>query len=207
MCHQITPLLMEELYGALSGLRSDGHARVGTGSVAPDAYPGSVVPLFTVDATGELEAQALRWGFEGPASIGGRLVFNTRLDTALKHLQRRSGMWERPLAEGRCLVPVRAFYESWTRRPPSKGAQVRFKLPGHSTFLLAGVKENNRFSIVTTEPNEEVGLYHTRMPLVLARGESSIWLGPDFMDLADRSHVRLTSEVEERPGAQTSLFG
>ena len=205
MCHRITPLLMEELYGALSGLKADGHARVGS-STAPDAYPGSTVPLFTVDGNGELQAQALHWGFEGPASVGGRLVFNTRLDTALKHLQRRSGMWARPLAQGRCLVPVRAFYESWTIQPRSKGAQVRFRLNGHATFLLAGVKEDNRFSIVTTEPNEAVGFYHTRMPLVLDRGESSIWLGPDFMELADRSLLHLPSEITERPGAQTSLF-
>ena len=70
-------------------------------------------------------------------------------------------------------------------------AQVRFNYPGHQVYLLAGIWQNDRCSVITTEPNASVAPLHSRMPLVLAPGESSIWLGPDFSSLADRSRIVL----------------
>jgi putative SOS response-associated peptidase YedK len=80
--------------------------------------------------------------------------------------------------------------------------QVRFALPHHRYLLLAGIRTGDRCSIVTTEPNAVVGAYHTRMPLVLAPGESAIWLGPDFARLADRTQVGLVAQVEDAPPAR-----
>lgn len=107
------------------------------------------------------------------------------------------------IARGRCLVPVRAFYESSatetvaserTGKPVRR--QYRFRLPGAGVFLIAGIQQDGRFSIVTTEPNSSVAPVHDRMPLVLGPGESSIWLGPGFASLADRSGIRLDAEPE-----------
>lgn len=131
-----------------------------------------------------------------------RLVFNTRLDTALYQLRNGRGMWAQPIAEGRCLVPVRAFYESWTRPgspDPTGKSAVRFSMSGHGIFLLAAVANENEVSIVTTEPNSDVSRVHSRMPLVLGPGESSIWLGPDFAQLADRSSIHLAAELVAPP--------
>ena len=114
-------------------------------------------------------------------------------------------MWAKAIAEGRCLVPVRAFYESHatekvisekTGKP--RRMEHRFTLPGHKVFLLAAVAENGRFSIITTEPNRSVVPIHNRMSLVLGPGESAIWLGPDFASLADRSRITLNAEAETR---------
>ena len=99
--------------------------------------------------------------------------------------------------EGRCLVPVRGFYESWTKRPDRRGTDIRFTMPGRSVFLLAGVCDGERFSVVTTKPNADVGAYHTRMPLVLGAGESGTWLGDGFGSLANRSHIRLDAMPED----------
>ena len=105
------------------------------------------------------------------------------------------------IAESRCLVPVRAFYESSstekvvsekTGRPVL--CQYRFRLPGARAFPLAVVQQDGRFSIVTTEPNASVAPIHDRIPLVLGLGESSVWLGPTFESLVSRSGVRLDSE-------------
>jgi putative SOS response-associated peptidase YedK len=100
---------------------------------------------------------------------------------------------------GRCLVPVRAFFEtsrSTRFRDPVTGreraSQFRFAMPGHSVFLIAGIAQEGRFSLMTTEPNATVGAVHTRMPLVLAPGESSVWLAGDFDRLANRGGVPLT---------------
>ena len=63
-------------------------------------------------------------------------------------------------------------------------------------FLLAGVTDGGRLSIVTTEPNAAVAPVHNRMPLVLGPGESDVWLFGDFASLADRRGVALSSEPE-----------
>ena len=109
-------------------------------------------------------------------------------------------MWAKAIAQGRCLVPVRAFYEGhMTEKTESErtGRPVRqlymFRLPGARAFLLAAVREGDRFSIVTTKPNASVAPVHDRMPLVLGPGESGVWLGPDFATLADRNQITLLS--------------
>lgn len=110
-------------------------------------------------------------------------------------------MWARAIAEGRCLVPVRAFYEGhMTERVESErtGRPVRrqylFRLPGARAFLLAAVRGGDRFSIVTTRPNASVAPIHDRMSLALGLGESGVWLGPEFARLADRGRMVLSTE-------------
>ena len=207
MCHRITPLLREDLQAALDELHRSGHARIPhreESSPVPDAYPGTQLPLFTLDANGELQVSELSWGFDAPPQSTSKLVFNTRIETALSQARSGRGLWAQPLLTGRCLVPVSSFYESWTRSAPERGAQVRFTLPGRRVFLLAGVCDSSRFSIVTTEPNADVSSVHSRMPLVLAPGESSIWLGPDYAALSDRSGIKLMASPELRSAAKAS---
>ena len=186
---------MSELVGAMERRGATGCATVELGDEAPEAYPGSSVALLVPDA-GLLAPTQLTWGF---VSFDKKLVFNTRLDTAMRQLREGRGMWADALVAGRCLVPVRGFYEtsrSQRRTNPATGKSVlrqyRFQMPRHRVFLLAGIQREGRFSIMTTEPNATVGAVHTRMPLVLGPGESSVWLGPDFASLADRSAIDLT---------------
>lgn len=196
MCHRMTPLLLEELEEALVNLSFTGHARMPTHSASlarPDVYPGQQMPLVIPSQQGDLRASELTWGFMGYGK--SKLVFNTRIETALDQAKTGYGMWSKPILEGRCLVPVRAFYESWTKAPPRRGVEARFTLPRHRVFLLAGVYANDRFSVVTTQPNADVGRIHSRMPLVLGPGESRIWLGTSFAELADRSGIRLETQL------------
>lgn len=200
MCHRISPLLIEELRAALEERRKTGHARVPHREpdvVVPDVYPGRQLPLFVPDDAGELTASSFVWGFEGPPSGRQKLVYNTRIETALQHAREGRGMWAEPIELGRCLVPVHGFYEWWTRSPARRGTQVRFTYPGQRVFLLAGVCWGGSVSIVTTEPNPVMAPVHNRMPLVLAPGESSVWLGSDYAQLADRSRIPLLAVAEE----------
>lgn len=162
--------------------------------------PGSQVPLFVPDGAGGLRVATLEWGF--PLDGKPHAVFNTRIESALDQLRRgRRGMWAKAIAEGRCLVPVRAFYEGHvservtserTGKPVRR--QYRFRMPGARAFLLAAVQQDGRFSIVTTEPNASVAPVHDRMPLVLGPGESGIWLGTSFASLVDRSRIQLSCD-------------
>lgn len=199
MCHRMTPLLLSDLEESLRNLRKTGRASMPQHEAdepVPDVYPGKQMPLFVVDEQGELAVANLTWGFDNPHGPSSQLVFNTRIETALAQASSQSGLWHDAIRYGRCLVPVRGFYESWSKAPPRRGAQVRFTLPHHAVFLLAGVRNEDRFSVVTTAPNADVAPVHSRMPLVLAPGESSVWLGTDFARLADRSGVRLLATRE-----------
>ena len=84
------------------------------------------------------------------------------------------------------------------RRP-----QFRFAAPGDGgVLLLAGLREGDRFTVVTTEPNAVVGAIHDRMPLVLSPTEALTWLDgthEDLAALADRAHVAL--EAQEQAAA------
>lgn len=206
MCHRMSPLTFAELEQALDELRRTGHARVPSrdaSQTVPDAYPGKDVPLFVPDQDGSLVPTQLKWGFPSPQSAG-KVVFNTRIETAVAQGQVGQGLWADPIRYGRCLVPVRSFYERWTvpdqeGSPTSHGdGQVEFTLAGHRFFLLACVRDQEHFSVVTCRPNATVAVVHNRMPLVLGPGESRVWLGSDFATLADRSSIRLESRVETR---------
>ena len=146
MCHRVTPVLMTEIEYLLEQQRQTGHARLPERDPSlevPDAYPGKQLPLIVPDATGELHAEELTWGFDAPPGARSKLVFNTRIETALAHVSAGRGMWAEPLLIGRCLIPVLAFYESWTRNPPRRGAQARFSSPAHRGFLLAGLHRDD----------------------------------------------------------------
>ena len=76
---------------------------------------------------------------------------------------------------------------------------------------LAGISEDDHFSVVTTEPNQFVAPVHNRMPLVLRPEELEVWLGSDWGELSDRSGIMLDVAPEEQPkddafGDQLSLF-
>lgn len=205
VCTRMIPLTYDEAAAALDAREHRGRARIARRDEFDpvyDAYPGSEVPAYVMDGAGRLATVKLTWGF----ALEGRraTVYNTRIETALDQLRRgRRGMWSQAIAQGRCLVPVRAFYEPHatetvaserTGRPVRR--QYRFRLPGAGAFLLAGVQYEGQLSIVTTAPNADVAPVHDRMPLVLGPGESGVWLGPDFARLAERSGIQLETEPE-----------
>lgn len=205
MCTRMIPLTYDEATAALDSRERTDRARVARRDEFDpvyDAYPGSDVPAYVMDSTGRLVTVKLAWGFVLEGRRGA--VYNTRIETALEQLRLgRRGMWANAIARGRCLVPVRAFYEPHaTETVPSEKTgkpvrrQYRFRMPHAGAFLIAGVQQEGRLSIVTTTPNASVAPVHDRMPLVLGPGESGIWLGPDFARLADRSAIQLTAEPE-----------
>lgn len=207
MCVRFSPITKAEAEAIVSAMHSQGRAPAPPDGdrLDPihDAYPGAQVPLFVSDSAGRLQVACLTWGF--PFDGKANAVFNTRIESALEQLRRgRRGMWAKAIRDGRCLVPVRAFYEAHaTERIVNEETgkavrrQYRFRMPGARVFLLAGVQLDGCFSIVTTEPNASVAPIHDRMPLVLGPGESKIWIRQGFTELADRSPIALVPEAEQ----------
>lgn len=81
-----------------AGVASPGSAPGGAGAGDSRArgFPFAVSSLVPAELT---------WGFDVPWS--GKLVYNTRIETAA----RPGGMWERAIADGRCIVPTLGFFE------------------------------------------------------------------------------------------------
>lgn len=188
-----------------------------------DAFPKSVVPVLlsavsreTMADTGEAaralfaEPSELVWGYslEGKSDV----IFNTRVETAAT-----SPLWRSSFADRHCVVPVHTFFEPHkTERIVSpRGKELKqvysFEESDSPVMLLAGIWDQDRFSILTTEPNEYVAPVHNRMPIVLDQKAAMQWL--TFQGLATNENIPLTSSPvypNEPPtptsGQQLTLF-
>jgi putative SOS response-associated peptidase YedK len=76
-------------------------------------------------------------------------------------------------------VPVDGFYE-WADLPPK---EPHYIFPPEGLFSLAGVwkqaEKGLTFSVLTIAPNELIGSFHHRMPVILGHNAVSQWLAPD----------------------------
>lgn len=107
---------------------------------------------------------------------------NTKVDT----LKRRKDL-QKLLMENRCLVPVNRFYE-WPDpkvRPKYQGIKTRFCIhnPDDAMFMGGIYKINPdgvmQFNILTTEPNAAINDFHHRMPVIVAKEDTTTWLTSD----------------------------
>ena len=206
MCVRFVPLKFDEAEAVLSARRTGGQQVLPLPEFNPmcDAYPGSDVPIYLWDKRLErLVTKEMTWGFDLDGKRGA--VFNTRLETALMQLRRgRRGMWHRAITEGRCLVPVKAFYENHaTKRlvDPYTGRTAkrpyRFTMFGARASLLAGVSVEGRFSVVTVPASADVAPVRDRMPLVMGRGDSGRWVGDGFETFERSMRPMLVAEPEQ----------
>ncbi|MGE5317505.1 MAG: SOS response-associated peptidase [Chloroflexota bacterium] len=118
--------------------------------------------------------------------------------------------FKHPFHHTRCLIPFTGFYE------PDKIHFSKQPFPWHyfqmrdqSIRAFAGLydiwndKSNGKvvhsYTIITTTPNEIVGQYHDRMPVILEKEDEATWLNPETE--VDKLHTLLKSfpadEMEE----------
>ena len=189
--------------------------------VFPDA------PAFlVVYAREQLSVAEMTWGYHVEWKRGP--LFNTRLESALQPMS----MWHDSLLNRRCAIPVHAFYESHltetvrstrTGKPAKRQyrfARIRQDADGDDVsrpLLVAGIYQDDRFSVVTVEPDDTVAPIHNRMPLVLDEQAALAWLNPastvdDLIELARSSAVDLAAQAEDpaqpqqKPDDQLTLF-
>lgn len=159
-----------------------------------DAYPQSRLPII-VEESGSLAIAEMQWGY--PLSWKKGVAFNTRAETALGS---PDNMWRESLEKRRCLVPTYGFYEphrTQTAKSPKTGKQIKrqylFTVSGEPLFYLAGIFEEDHFSVMTTKPNASMEPIHDRMPVALKQKEAATWLQGDFAALLDRDGIDLES--------------
>ncbi|BDZ54730.1 SOS response-associated peptidase [Agromyces marinus] len=147
--------------------------------------PTDTVPIVRERArpdTGEFVRllEPARWDFH-PAFMkdSKRPQFNSRIETVATN-----GLWKGAFASGRCIVPMRGYYE-WTGEPGSKRAHY---LHGSDELLAAaGISTARKLddgtwqvstSIITREARDASGEVHDRMPVYLPLDAVDRYLDP-----------------------------
>ena len=167
--------------------------QVGGGLNLPARYniaPGQQIPMVRAAKDGR-ELVMAEWGLvpswmkQKPAS---RPMINARSETIAEKPSFRSAF-----ARRRCLVPANGFYE-WHKGRNGK-IPMLIHLEGQALFAFAGIWEAwwgaegdellESVAIVTRAATPNIGPIHERMPVMLAEGDISLWLGEDDIALGE----------------------
>lgn len=139
--------------------------------------PASHLP-FMISHAGRAQLEIARWGFPIPQRPNG--VFNTRIEKAYD-----SPMWRGMIGKSHAVLAVNGFYE-WRRDGKRKTPHYIQRADGDPMLLaaLTGFRtiddESRRCaSVVTCEPNAQMGALHDRMPVILEPAGLGLWLHTD----------------------------
>jgi putative SOS response-associated peptidase YedK len=110
-----------------------------------------------------------RWSWPAP---NGKPVYNFRSEG-------------REFSSGRCLILADSFFEFTPQADPKakRKHKWKFTLRDQPMFAIAGLwradeKVGEAFTMLTTEPGEDVRPYHNRQVVVLPPAEFGRWLDP-----------------------------
>lgn len=160
------------------------------------------------------DSAMMNWGWRRDWDEGKRL-FNSRRVSKKGQAISQSRVWGEAIRKRRCVIPVNAFYE-WDQNQP-KGKRDRYRVEtNQEAFNLGAIYEISQegemfFSICTTEPNEQMGKIHHRMPVIIDIEETEQWLESEDINEVDRlmkpkpnDYVNMNKESEV--GKTQSLF-
>lgn len=135
-----------------------------------EVFPASIAPVL-VAAQDKPHPMLMKWGF--PKWQGSGVIINARSETVLD-----KKMFRLPLMKRRCAIPVAGFFE-W-RQEQGKKAKYLFRLPETKMLYMAGFADSfggaDSYVIMTTQANEWMAPYHSRMPLILTPDNVNKWL-------------------------------
>jgi len=204
MCAHFIVIPQDELNRMITDIRNAIAAQK-QGSIMSSyehAYPKSQVPVLVDnnDSNGNLTVTQKTWGYPVvPARVSWQkeVLFNTKIETALGN---KPSMWDDSINNRRCIVPTFGFFEPHmtdTHLSPRTGKLVKdnyfFHCPDSDAVWMAGVFEDDFFSVMTTNPNKWIKPIHRRMPLILRPYELSVWLRGDYSTLSNREDIELVA--------------
>jgi putative SOS response-associated peptidase YedK len=130
-----------------------------------DIWPTETAPVIRRVEDG-IEFTQLRWGFP-PARPKGAPIINFRAEG-------------RRFPKGRCLVPASHFFEFTGAKSPK--SKWKFTKAGEEWFCFAGLwrpmpdGNEDAFTLLTTEPGDDVAPIHNRQVVILERADWQAWL-------------------------------
>lgn len=113
--------------------------------------------------------------------VGGKPGKFSTINATVERLT--AGLWKRPFASGRVLIPASHYYEYRDEGGPKK-QRYEFHLPDRELFFFAGVSApayeatDLSYSMITREPTEHAAVIHNRMPMLLPVSFYDTWLDP-----------------------------
>lgn len=152
---------------------------------------GQMNPVIYMTADG-VQIKDMYWSFLPTWAKEKRLkfsTFNARLDRLMESTVYRSAV-----PNQRCIIPVTHFFEpDKIHYPKPPHPWYVFKLKDQQLFGLAGLynvwtdpktkEELFTYTIITTDPNADVGAYHGREPAILQnKKDEKEWLNPDLTE-------------------------
>jgi len=159
---------------------------LGYGFSTYNAAPKQIQPIITLSKPKEI--QLFLWGLiphDSKTPSPKYPYFNAKAES-LKHIY----PWSSIFPKQRCIIPAHFFYE-WPKinsKPVVGQPPYLFKLKSGKSFSFAGIWDawkdpetgqfKPSFTIITTEPNNLVKLYHDRMPVILTPDSEEIWMNP-----------------------------
>ena len=171
-------------------------------------------PVLVIKNEGKIKTTFMSWGFispwaKDPFDKEKTRPFNARSET-VEEKKLFSGSWKHK----RCLIPASGFFEK----------KYRIRKENYETFWLGGIwskwasadgVEIESCCVLTTEPNDLIKPFHSRMPVVVPNGNEEKWTGQfkDFYEL--KRLLRITegwssegwvAEQVNKQFAQMSLF-
>lgn len=163
-----------------------------------DVHPGDKATVIIKGSNG-LFAGDMRFGMNGSRNTADTkapaLLINARAESV-----REKKSFAESVAERRCVIPAKKFYE-WDRDKN----KAEFSPVKEKSVYLAGIYRDSDFVILTTAANGSMKPVHDRMPLTLRREQIEPWLTD-----AEKTDEILSQTPEElsvyREFEQLSLF-
>jgi putative SOS response-associated peptidase YedK len=169
--------------------RFDTYNELADFTVRYNIAPGQMNPVITSHSPNQISR--MFWGLIPHWAKDDTRKFSTinaRAETAAT-----SPAYREPFRHKRCIVPATGFYEpdkiNFKKQP---FPWHYFQLKDQKIFGFAGLydvwtdkqtgKEIRSYTIITTKPNELVGQFHDRMPVILQREDEADWLNPDIVE-------------------------
>lgn len=163
-----------------------------------DVHPGDKATVIIKGSNG-LFAGDMRFGMNGSKNTADTkapaLLINARAESV-----REKKSFDESVAERRCVIPAKKFYE-WDRDKN----KAEFSSVKEKSVYLVGIYRDCDFVILTTAANDSMQPIHDRMPLTLRRDQIEPWLTD-----AEKTGEILSQTPEElsvyREFEQLSLF-
>lgn len=120
-----------------------------------------------IAADGDRQGRALGWGL---MSWDGKPLINARAETLTERKTFRA------LLERRCAVPATAYFE-W-RQDGQRRLKNRIAPADGGIVSFAGLRDDDRFVIVTCPAAPTIAAINDRMPVILGGAAEDLWLDP-----------------------------
>lgn len=151
-----------------------------------NAAPTQMMPVIRDGLRGPVLEQ-MKWGIIAPWEKEPKArfsTFNARSETIFEKATYRNLIMRR-----RCLIPFTSFFE-WRHEGKNKLEPYAIYVKDEEVAAFAGLweiwkdkhsdNEVHSYTIITTQPNEEMRRLHDRMPVILLKADEAVWLNEDI---------------------------